>query len=206
MLAVMPSDKFATRSFYDRLHKEICLPDAYRPRKTILKYKMRVITTIICLTAACYANGQTLSLDYIFDLRTMDSVKLRAFASQRGFEFKGAETDIWRSVHKYFCRADTSVSFEKTFPTGRTVNPQYPITRDNRTVYYHFRNKDILKELKKQMREKGFKFKTTDTNEYGGNTFRHHIYLTKDQEIDLSSEKLLGQKIKYTLIYHSRIN
>ena len=61
-------------------------------------------------------------------------------------------------------------------------------------------------ELRTFAYEKGFKFKRTDSKDYGGNKFIHNIYLTKDNEIDLASEELLGQKMKYTLMYYRRIN
>jgi hypothetical protein len=56
------------------------------------------------------------------------------------------------------------------------------------------------------MKEKGFKFKRTVSDGYGGDIFTHNIYLARDSEIDLASEKLRGQKINYTLIYYRRMN
>jgi hypothetical protein len=127
------------------------------------------------------------------------------FAHEKGFELKEVEMDIWRSIHKYYS-ADGLIKFERNFPTGRKLFSCDTTTLDTRAVYYHFTNKETLKEFKKKMKEYGFKFKRTDTKDYGGIRFTHNIYLTKENEIDLASEKLIGQKIKYTLIYYRRIN
>lgn len=166
---------------------------------------MRLITIFILVLSTYFAKGQTLSLDDIFNLKTMDSTELLTFSHKKGFELREVEMDIWRSMHKYYS-ADSSIWFERNFPTGRKLFPQDTTTRDNRMVYYHFTNKETLKEFKEKMKENGFKFKRTNTKSYGGNIFTHNIYLTKDSEIDLASEKLRGQKIKYTLMYYRRMN
>jgi hypothetical protein len=153
----------------------------------------------------CHANGQTLSLEDIFHVKTLDSLELITFAKKRGFELKEVEMDNWRSIHKYFS-ADGSITFERNFPTGRKLFAKDTTTQDNRMVYYHFTDKEILKEFKEKMKEKGFKFKRTDTKDYGGNRFTHNIYVTKENEIDLVLEKLKGQKLKYTLIFYRRMN
>jgi hypothetical protein len=132
-------------------------------------------------------------------------LELIKFGREKGFELKEVEMDIWRSIHKYYS-ADSSTTFERNFPTGRKLFAQDTTTRDNRMVYYHFTNKETLKEFKEMMKEKGFEFKRTDTKDYGGNRFTHNIYLTKENEIDLATEKLIGQKLKYTLIYYRRMN
>jgi hypothetical protein len=167
---------------------------------------MRLTIILTLAFSMYYAKGQILTLDNIINIRTMDSLTLRVFSFEKGFELREIDIDAWRSVHKYYSTADSSISFERTFPTGAKLYPQDTTTRDNRIVYYHFKEKEVLKEFKGKMKEKGFKFKRTDTKDYGGNIFTHNIYLTKDNEIDLASEKLLGQKIKYTLIYYRRIN
>jgi hypothetical protein len=167
---------------------------------------MRLTIILTLVFSAYYAKGQTLSLDDIINIRTMDSLTLRTFSYEKGFELREINMDAWRSVHKYYSTADNSISFERTFPTGRQLFSQNTTTRDNRMVYYHFKDKEVLIEFKGKMKEKGFKFKRADTKDYGGNMFTHNIYLTKDNEIDLTSENLLGQKIKYTLIYYRRMN
>jgi len=166
---------------------------------------MRLITIFTLVFSAYCVNGQTLSLDDIFHIRTLDSLELSKFGQEKGFDLKEVEMDIWGSIHKYYS-ADSSIKFERNFPSGRKLFAQDTTTRDNRTVYYHFTNKETLKEFKEKMKEKGFKFKRTDTKDYGGNRFTHNIYLTKENEIDLASEKLIGQKLKYTLIYYRRMN
>jgi hypothetical protein len=166
---------------------------------------MRLITIFTLVFSTYCVNGQALSLDDIFHIRTLDSLELIKFGQGKGFELKEVEIDIWRSVHKYYS-ADSSLRFERNFPTGRKLFPQDTTIRDNRTVYYHFTDKEILKEFKEKMKEKGFKFKRTDAKDYGGNRFTHNIYLTKEKEIDLASEKLIGQKLRYTLIYYRRMN
>jgi hypothetical protein len=166
---------------------------------------MRLITIFTFVFSTYCANGQTLFLDDIFHIRTLDSLELIVFSHEKGFELKEVEIDIWRSVHKYYS-ADSSIKFERTFPSGRKLFPQDTTTRDNRMVYYHFTNKETLKEFKEKMKKKGFKFKRTVTKDYGGNRFTHNIYLTKENEIDLASDKLIGQKLKYTLMYYRRMN
>ena len=166
--------------------------------------RLTIILTLVFL--AYFAKGQTLSLDNIINIRTMDSLTLKTFSYEKGFELREIDMDAWRSVHKYYSTEDSSISFERTFPTGRKLLSQDTATRDNRMVYYHFKDKKVLKEFKGKMKEKGFKFKRTDTKDYGGNMFTHNIYLTNGNEIDLASEKLLGQRIKYTLIYYRRMN
>ncbi len=166
---------------------------------------MRLITILTLVFSAFCANGQTLTLDDIFHIRTLDSLELMKFGHEKGFELKEVEVDTWRSIHKYYS-ADSSTKFERNFPTGRKLFSQDTTARDNTMVYYHFTNKETLKEFKEKMKGSGFKFKRTDTKDYGGNRFTHNIYVTKENEIDLASEKLMGQKLTYTLIYYRRMN
>lgn len=167
---------------------------------------MRLTIILTLVFSAYYTQGQTLSLDDIINISTMDSLTLKTFSYEKGFELREIDLDAWRIVHKFYSTADNSISFERTFPTSRKLFSQDTTTRDNRMVYYHFKDKEVLKEFKGKMKEKGFKFKRTDTKDYGDNMFTHHIYTTKDNVIDLASEKLLGEKIKYTLIYYGRMN
>lgn len=170
-----------------------------------LQVNMRLIKIFTLLFSAYCVNGQTLSLDDIFLIRTLDSLELIKFGQEKGFELKVVEMDNWRSIHKYYS-TDSSTTFERNFPTGRNLFTQDTTTRDNRMVYYHFRDKETLKEFKGKMKANGFKFKRTDTKDYGGNRFTHNIYVTTENEIDLASEKIIGQKLKYTLIYYRRMN
>lgn len=164
------------------------------------------VTAILAFLFLVYdANAQTFSLDEILNIRTMDSTELRTFASGRGFELKEIENDSYRSVHRYYS-SDSTIWFSRTFPTGRELFSENKTTKDHSMVYYHFTDKKSLKEFKAKMKDNGFKFKQTNQNNYGGNLFTHSIYLTQDTEIDLASEKTIGQNIRYTLIYYSRMN
>lgn len=165
---------------------------------------MRIMAVLAWILLSYGTHAQILSLDDILHARTMDSTELVTFGRNKGFELKKVEIDGWRSVHRYSC-SDNSISFERTFPTGRKLFPEGP-SRDHRMVYYHFAEKDMAKEFQKGMKEKGFTFKRTDSKDYGGIFFTHNIYENADQEIDLGSQKARGQKITYTLICYPRIN
>ncbi len=152
--------------------------------------------------------GQTLALDDIISLRTMDSVELRTFCYDKGFELREVEIDAWRSIHKYYAMADNSVSLVRNFPTAKKFLffSRDTTTRDHRMVYYNYADKEVLKGFKREMKEKGFEFKRRDTEYYEGNRYTHNIYLKEDWEIDLASEKRIGEKTEYTLMYYRRLN
>jgi hypothetical protein len=154
--------------------------------------------TILTLTLLShFSYGQTLNLDDIINVRTMDSIELRTFCSERGFKIKEKKEDNWIYSHSYFSQTDNSIWFLRTFPKDTT---------GNKFVYYYYADNKTQGEFKRQMKDKGFKFKRTDTKDYRGNKFTHNIYLTKDSEIDLASDKLIGQKTKYTLLHYRRVN
>ncbi len=168
--------------------------------------RLIIIFGLVLFSKIC-VNGQTLSLEDILRIRTMDSVELISFSRQKGFELKLVDLDPWRSAHKY-CSTDSSIWFERNFPTGRKMFSQSATTspRDNRHVYYHYSNKETLKEFKQEVKEKGFKFKRNDIKDYGGFRSTRDIYLTNDIEIHLVSEKQMGQKLKYILQCYPRMN
>jgi hypothetical protein len=165
---------------------------------------MRLPALLVFIVIAYSTQAQTFSLDDILHARTMDSTQLITFARTKGFELKEVEMDGFRSVHRYYS-SDSLTSFDRTFPTGRKLFPESP-DRDHRMVYYRFADRETAKAFQKAMKAKGFKFKRTDTKDYGGNTFTHNIYLAEDQEIDLATQKLRGEKMTYTLIYYPRVN
>lgn len=167
---------------------------------------MRLIAIMIFIFLSHCASGQALSLDDILNIRTMDSTELRTFAYERGFELREVDMDGWRSVHRYCSTSDSLVRFDRIFPTGRNLHPRDTTKRDNRSVYYHFTDKEALKEFKEKMKEQGFKFERTDRTVYERNAFTHNIYLLDDEEIDLAWEKLPGQKMQFTLIHYRRMN
>jgi hypothetical protein len=167
---------------------------------------MRSIIIFALALLAFSTRGQGLTLDDIVAIRTMDSLTLKQFSDGKGFDLKEVDIDTWGSVHKYYSRTDNSVSFERTFPTGKDFFKRDTTMRDHRMVYYRFSAKETLKEFRKKIKEKGFKFKRTNTQDSRGNRFTHNIFLTRDDEIDLASDALLGQKTKYTLMYYRRIN
>jgi hypothetical protein len=147
-----------------------------------------------------------LNLEDIISARTMDSVQLSKFCYEKGFELNKVDKDYWTSVHKYHVVTNSSISLERTFPKARKLLSQDTTSSDNGMVYFRYTDQELLKEFKQKIKEKGFKFKRTDRKDYRGNTFTHNIYLIRDFEIDLASEKLIGQKMKYTLIYYKRMN
>ncbi len=95
---------------------------------------MRLITIFILLFPTYFATGQTLSLEDIFNVRTMDSIELLTFSHKKGFELREVKMDIWRSIHKYYS-TDSLISFQRNFPTGKKLFPQDTATRDNGMVY-----------------------------------------------------------------------
>lgn len=153
------------------------------------------ILTLILLNH--FSFGQVLDLSDIMKVRTMDSVELRTFCSERGFRVKEKKEDNWIYSHSHFSPNYNSVWFIRTFPKD---------TAGMRFVYYYFTDNETRNEFKKQIKDSGFKFNRTYSKDYGGNKFTHNIYLTADNEIDLVSERLIGQKVKYTLLYYRRIN
>ena len=155
---------------------------------------MRLIIFLIFILSASCIQGQILSLDDIIRIRAMDSIELKIFCSEKGFKLKEIKEDNWIYSYSYYSPIDNSIWFIRTFPKDTTAN---------RFVYYYFTDNKTRREFRKQMKNLEFKFKRTDIKDYGGNKFTHNIYLTKDNEIDLATEKLIGQKTKYTLLYYS---
>ncbi|MCD9014406.1 hypothetical protein [Parachryseolinea silvisoli] len=166
---------------------------------------MRVIAILAFVSLSYCTNAQTFSLDDILNARAMDSTELRTFSHDKGFELREVEIDSWRSVHKYYS-SDSTICFERTFPTGRKLFSENTTTKYAGMVYYHFSDKAAVKEFQREMKEKGFKFKRTESKDYGANFFTHNIFVTKDDEIDLATEKLGKENIKYTLMYYQRRN
>jgi len=127
----------------------------------------------------------------------MDSVELKMFCDSKGFNLKEKKEDNWIYTHSYFSPADSSIWFLRTYPKG---------DKEHRSVYYYFTDLKTQNDFKKQMKKKGFKFKRKDEKDYGGNIFSHSIYLAEAEEIQLGTEKLIKQKVTYSLTYYRRVN
>jgi len=183
-----------------------------QPRSNMTK-TIQAVVSIALVLSGYSVHGQTLSLDDIFHVRTLDSAALILFAQEKGFELKEVEIDAWRSVHRYYA-TDRSASFQRTFPTGRKVilpwndNTKSKDTkaRDNGMVYYNFKGQSVLEEFRKKLKENRFRFKRTDEKDFGGTKYTHNIHVSKDMEIDLASEEIPAQEVKYTLMYYRRMN
>jgi len=158
---------------------------------------MKIITIIAFLFIVYCTQGQTLSLDEIIQIRTMDSLELKTFCYNKGFKLKEIKEDNWINTYSYISQTSNSIWFLRTFPKDTTANS---------FVYYYFTENKTLRKFKKQMKNKGFKYEKTKTDNYGGNEYKHKIYLTENNEIDLASQRLIGQKIKHTLLYYRRVN
>jgi len=161
-----------------------------------LNYMRLIITLALAFISFC-VTGQTLCLDEIFMIRTMDSVELNKYSLNKGFKLKKKEEDNWIYSYSYYSATDHSIWFIRTFPKD---------TSAIRCVYYYFGDSKTRKDFKKQMKYMGFKFKRKIENDYGGKVITHNIYLTPSNEIDLGYEKFLGRTEKYFLLFYRRVN
>jgi hypothetical protein len=162
---------------------------------------MRLITIFTLILSVYYANGQTLLLDDIFNIRTMDSTTLRGFCHEKGFELREVEIDVWRSMHKYYSSTDSSIWFSRNFPTGKKLFSNDQTSGDYRRVSYHFVDENFEKQFLEKIKESGFRFKRTYASQIGRIKFTHNEYVNKADEliIDLS-EILKEKKLTFELI------
>ena len=155
------------------------------------------------------ADAQTLSLDDIIEVRKMDSTQFKLFSDQKGFQLKRTDVDAWRTSYEYQSISDSSIRILKSFPTGKQLNLSGATSKptDNPgMVYYYFADRSFIKDFKKEMKAKKFKYHRSDTTNHGGNIFIHIKYRTNEDEIDLASEQIPGYKISYALMYYRRPN
>ncbi len=171
--------------------------------KDLLKISIAVLA---CVLMSFNTHSQRLYLDEIIELREMDTTQLKIFCESKGFKLKKVEADAWRAVITYQSVSDSSISFLKTIPTGKTLFNDTKVNAGPGVIYYYFADKSNIKDFKKEMKEKKFKYHRTNSSEYGGNLFVHNQYRTAEDEIDLASDSLLGRKTTYCLMYYRRPN
>jgi len=157
---------------------------------------MRLVAVLIFTFSAYCVNGQILSLDDIFNIRTMDSTELATFCLHKCFKLIVNESNL-TSSRSYYTPVDMSIWFTIIFPKDSIFD---------KSIYYHFIDSKIADEFKNQIKSKGFKLKRTKTKRDRGNKFTHSIFLIRDNEIHLLSRKLIGEEItNYTLLCQKRL-
>ena len=137
-------------------------------------------------------SAQTINLDEIVRMRSMDSTELKTFSEERGFKLQGISKGPGRLIHRYHFPKDSSMWFVRSFPVDSTRNKH---------VYFYFGDVALNKLLKKQIGQQGYKFESREESEHHGNVTRRDIFLKDGMEIILAYESVANRPKRYVLMY-----
>jgi hypothetical protein len=137
-------------------------------------------------------SGQTINLDEILRMRSMDSTELKEFSETRGFKLQGISRGPGRLLFRYYFPQDSSVWFVRSFPID---------TSRNKHVYFYFGNIGLHKQFKKQINRQGYKFESKEVSDNDGNYTRREIFLKDGMEIILAYESVADRPRRYVLMF-----
>jgi hypothetical protein len=138
---------------------------------------------------------QTIDLDEILNIRSMDSIELNEYATKKGFKLKGITEIPDKLLYKYYLEQDSLVWFVRSFPKDTT--------RDKH-VYFYYSAYKLSSQFKKQLIKQKFKLDSRENSDYDGNLTRRDSYLKDGMEVILGSEAVAGKPERYVLMYQKQ--
>jgi hypothetical protein len=147
----------------------------------------------LSLSVTCFSvSAQTINLDEIIKLRSLDSTELREFCEKKGFKPLGISRGPSRLLFRYYFPQDSSMWFVRSFPMDTTRNKH---------VYFYHGDANLNKEFKKQISEQGYKFESKQVSDNKGNKTKREIFLKDGMEIILGYESIVDRPKRYVLMF-----
>lgn len=156
---------------------------------------VRSIIILLLLLTHYSAFTQTMELDEILKIRSMDSIELRGYSLAKRFKLKGITTTPEKLLHKYYFAQDSSVWFVRSFPNDTTL--------DKHVYFYHGSSK-LDNQFKKQVIKQLYKLDSSEDRSSDGNIMRRDIYLKDGMEIILGYESVAGRPDRYVLMFQKQ--
>jgi hypothetical protein len=161
-------------------------------RSLFLSLSVRMIFAFSLSVIHFSVSAQTINLEEIIKMRSMDSTELREFCKTRGFKLQGISRGPSRLLFRYYFPQDSSMWFVRSFPIDTTRNKH---------VYFYHGDANLNKEFKKQISEQGFKFESRQVSDNKGNKTKREIFLKDGMEIILGYESIVDRPKRYVLMF-----